>query len=316
MVIEYLSSILSIRVKEELLRGISLEERRRKIFESLKAMFVGESQHKPVVAILEDIHWIDRTTEEFLLYLSPSVPKNRIMILALHRPEYSCPWAMSSSYLRIPVGPLSHAESEEMLRGVLRVQAVAEEVKALVQSKAEGNPFFLEELVLELLEAGWISRERDLCRLVGREGKAHVPATVQDVIMARIDRLDDKLKRTLQLASVIGREFAFAILEKVAEPSHTLSPALQSLQQSELITEKSLFPELEYMFKHALTHNVAYNSLLLRRRRELHAQIAAAIEELKRNALEEHLEVLAYHYKNGDRPEKALEFLARAGEKA
>ncbi|MFQ5895135.1 MAG: hypothetical protein ACE5JJ_04865 [Nitrospinota bacterium] len=316
MVIEYLSSILSIRVKDELLRGISLEERRRQIFESLKAMFVGESQRKPVVAILEDIHWIDRTTEEFLLYLSPSVPKNPIMILALHRPEYRCPWATSSSYLRVPVEPLSRPESEEMLHHMLRVQAVAQEVKELVQSKAEGNPFFLEELVLELLEAGWVRAEGDVCRLVGEGAEAHVPATVQDVIMARIDRLEESPKRTLQLAAVIGHEFAFAILEKIAKPSHTLGPALQALQQSELIAEKSLFPELEYMFKHALTQNVAYNSLLLRRRRELHARIAAAIEELKRHTLEEHLEMLAYHYKNGDRPEKAFEFLARAGEKA
>lgn len=316
MTVEYLSCILSVRVKHELLRGISMEDRRRQIFEVDKAMYVGESERKPVVVILEDIHWLDRTSEEFLLYLSPSVAQNRIMILALHRPEYRCPWETNSCYLRIPIQPLSRAESEEMLHRMLRVREVTREVKELVQGKAEGNPFFLEELILELLEAGWVRAEREVCRLVEEGAKAHVPATVQDVIMARIDRLEEPLKRTLQLAAVIGREFAYTILERIAEPGHKLSPALQALQRSELITEKSLFPELEYMFKHALTQDVAYDSLLLRRRRELHARIAAAIEEIKRDSLDEHLEVLAYHYKNGDRPEKAFEFLFRAGEKA
>jgi predicted ATPase len=316
IIVAYLSNVISIRVKDDLIQGIGPEERRRQSFDGLKAMFLGESERKPIVLILEDIHWIDRTSEEFLLYLSSSVVKSRIMILALHRPGYRCPWAMSSSHLRIPVEPLSHPESEEMLRNVLKIQEVPQEVRQLVQSKAEGNPFFVEELIMELLEAGWIRREGDLCRLAGQGVSAHVPATVQDVIMARIDRLDDSLKQTLQMASVIGREFAFGILEKIAQPSHTLSPALLALQQCELIAEKSLYPELEYMFKNALTQDVAYNSLLLRRRRELHTRIAAAIEELKRNTLEEYLEVLAYHYKNGDQPEKSLEFLARAGEKA
>jgi predicted ATPase len=315
-VIAYLSSIISIRVKDDLLQDISLEKRRRQTFDGLKAAFVGESQNKPVVVILEDIHWIDQTSEEFLLYLSSSVAKNRIMIMALHRPFYQCHWARSSSYQQISLRRLTHTESEEMLHKMLEVQEVAAEVKDLVQKKAEGNPFFMEELILELLESGLVRKDGKVCRLVDPAANPPVPATVQDVIMARIDRLEDIYKRTLQLASVIGREFFFTILEKIAEPGHKLGPALQALQQSELITEKNLFPELEYMFKHALTQDVAYNSILLKQRRMLHAQIAAAIEEIKNDVLEEHFETLAYHYKNGDRPEKAFEFLVRAGEKA
>lgn len=243
-VIAYLSNIISIRVKDDLLQDISLEERRRQSFDGLKATFVGESHSKPVVVILEDIHWIDQTSEEFLLYLSSSVVENRIMILALHRPFYQCPWAKSSSYLRIPIRPLSHVESEEMLHHMLAVREVASEVRDLVQRKAEGNPFFMEELTLELLESGLVCKEEELCRLVDQAANPPVPATVQDVIMARIDRLEDSYKRTLQLASVIGREFVFTILEKVAELSHKLVPALQALQQSELITEKNLFRNL------------------------------------------------------------------------
>jgi predicted ATPase len=315
-VIAYLSNIISIRVKDDLLQDISLEKRRMQSFDGLRAAFVGESQNKPVVVILEDIHWIDQTSEEFLLYLSSSVAKNRIMILALHRPFYQCPWARSSSYQQISIRRLSHTESEEMLHSILGVQEVAAEVKDLVQRKAEGNPFFMEELILELLESGLVRKEGKVFRLVDQAANPPVPATVQDVIMARIDRLEDTYKRTLQLASVIGREFVFSILEKIAEPAHKLSPALQALQLSELITEKNLFPELEYMFKNALTQDVAYNSILLKQRRMLHAQIAAAIEEIKNDVLEEHFETLAYHYKKGDRPEKAFEFLVRAGEKA
>ncbi len=315
-VIAYLSSIISIRVKDDLLQGISLEKRKMQTFDGLRAAFVGESQNKPVVAILEDIHWIDKTSEEFLLYLSSSVAKNRIMILSLHRPFYQCPWTRSSSYQQISIRRLSHKEGEEMLQHVLGIREVASEVKDLILTRAEGNPFFMEELILELLESGLMRKEGESCRLGDQVAPPPVPATVQDVIMARIDRLEDTYKRTLQLASVIGREFVFSILEKIAEPAHKLNPALQALQQSELITEKNLFPELEYMFKHALTHDVAYNSILLKQRRMLHAQIAAAIEENKNDVLEEHYETLAYHYKNGDRPEKAFEFLVRAGEKA
>ena len=313
--IAYLSNIVSIRVRDDLLQGISPEMRRRQTFDGLKATFVGESQNKPVVVILEDIHWIDQTSEEFMLYLSSSVAKNRIMILALHRPDYQCPWARSSSYQQISIRRLSDKESEEMLHKMLGVNEVAVEVKDLVQRKAEGNPFFMEELILELLESSLVCKEDKICRLAGQTDPP-VPATVQDVIMARIDRLENIYKRTLQLASVIGREFVFTILEKIAEPGHKLGPALQALQQSELITEKNLFPELIYMFKHALTQDVAYNSLLLKQRKVLHTQVAAAIEEIKNNSLEEHLETLAYHYKKGDRPEKAFEFLIRAGEKA
>jgi predicted ATPase len=314
--IAYLSNVISIRVRDDLLRGISPEERRRQTFNGLKATFVGESQNKPVVVILEDIHWIDQISEEFLLYLSSGVVENRIMILALHRPSYQCPWARSSSYQQISIRRLSHTESEEMLHKMLGVQDVAAEVKELVHRKAEGNPFFMEELILELLESSLVCQEGKVCRLLDQASNAPVPATVQDVIMARIDRLEDTYKRTLQLASVIGREFIFTILEKIAEPDHKLSPALQALQQSELITEKNFFPELEYMFKHALTQDVAYNSLLRKQRKVLHTRVAAAIEEIKNNSLEEHLETLAYHYKKGDRPEKAFEFLVRAGEKA
>ena len=142
-VIAYLSSIISIRVKDDLLQDISLEKRRRQTFDGLKAMFVGESQNKPVVVIFEDIHWIDQASEEFLLYLSSSVAKNRIMIMALHRPFYQCPWARSSSCQQISLRRLTHTESEEMLHEILEVQEVAAEVKDLVQKKAEGNPFFM-----------------------------------------------------------------------------------------------------------------------------------------------------------------------------
>jgi predicted ATPase len=316
MVISYLSNIVSIRVKDELLLNIGMEERRLQTFDGVKATFVGESQEKTVVIILEDVHWIDQSSEEFFNYLSSSVAQNRILILALHRPAYQCPWAAGSSYLRIPVESLSSGESEEMLHGILGVREVAREVKDIVQGKAEGNPMFTEELIMDLIESGHIRSEGDMCRLVEKEAETRIPANVQDIIMARIDRLEEPMKQILQLASVIGREFAYAILEKIGDSGSPLTPALETLQKSELIAEKNIFPELEYMFRHALTQDVAYNSLLFERRQKIHTLIAATIEELKRDTLEEHLEMLAYHYKNGDRPEKAVEFLALAGEKA
>ena len=314
--IAYLSNVISIRVKDDLLQGISPEKRKKQTFDGLKATFVGESQNKPVVVILEDIHWIDQTSEEFLLYLSSSVAKNRIMILALHRPIYQCPWMRSSSYQQISIRRLSRVESEEMLRNMLRVQVVAVEVKDLVQRKAEGNPFFMEELILELLESGLVRKEGKVCRLVDQAANPPVPATVQDVIMARIDRLEDIYKRTLQLASVIGREFARKILEQISESAERLSESLEILKNPELIQQIRVVPEAEYLFKHVITQEVTYETLLKQKRKELHSLVAQAIEELYADRLEEFYEMMAFHYWRAEVWSCAYRYNREAGLKA
>ncbi len=203
-----------------------------------------------------------------------------------------------------------------MTRAMLAAESVPHDVQALIARKAEGNPFFVEEVVKSLVELGVIRRAGDQYVLTRPPDQILVPDTIQDVIMARIDRLAEEPKRTLQLASVIGREFTGRLLERIADVRSRTEGWLQELKAIELIYEKTLFPELAYMFKHALTHEVAYGSLLVHRRKELHRLVGLAIEELYADRLAEHYEVLAHHFTRAEEWSKALDYLVRAAEKA
>jgi predicted ATPase len=190
------------------------------------------------------------------------------------------------------------------------------ELRDLIIHKTEGNPFFLEEVLTSLLEAGALRQHDGRYTLTKHISELYVPNTIQDVIMARIDRLEEPPKRTLQLAAVIGREFTVRLLERISDAQAQLERFLQELRVLEFIYERSFYPELAYMFKHALTHDVAYNSLLRQRRKELHRLIAMGIEDLYAERLPESYEMLAYHYERGEAWEKALEYLVKAGQKA
>ena len=183
-------------------------------------------------------------------------------------------------------------------------------------SQSAGNPLFIEELTQGLVENGSIVKDDEHYSLSGKPSDIQVPDTIQGIIAARLDRLEENLKRIMQVASVIGREFAFRLLQAITRMQEELKSSLQNLQSLEFIYEKSLFPELEYIFKHALTQEVAYNSLLLKRRKELHGKIGEAIEQIYADRLEEFYEMLAYHYAASDNPEKALYYLKLSGEKA
>jgi predicted ATPase len=182
--------------------------------------------------------------------------------------------------------------------------------------RAAGNPLFMEELTHSLLENGSIQKKDHQYFLSRRPSDIQVPDTIQGIIAARVDHLDESLKRIMQVASVIGREFAFRILQAIMEMKEELKSHLLNLQGLEFIYEKRLFPELEYIFKHALTQEVAYNSLLLKRRKEIHEKIGRTIEEIYPDRLEEFYEMLAYHYSKSDNPEKACQYLKLSGGKA
>jgi len=203
-----------------------------------------------------------------------------------------------------------------MAEAVLATDALPEPLKALIIRKTEGNPFFIEEVVRSLQESGAIQPAGAGYDMARPLEEIVVPDTVQDVIMARIDRLEEPAKKTLQLASVIGREFTRRLLDRIADIRGRTEEFLQELQAIELIYQRRIFPELAYMFKHALTHDVAYNSLLLQRRRELHRIIGLAIEELYADRLAEHYEVLAYHFLRGEEWSRAVHYLRQAGGKA
>ena len=238
------------------------------------------------------------------------------MLTLLYRTEYRHQWGSKTYYSKIGLDHLGTESSTELVKAMLEDGEIAPELKDLILERAAGNPLFMEEFTYSLKENGIIKRENDRYVLSRGISELDVPDTIQGIIAARMDRLEENLKRTMQVASVIGRDFAFRILQTITDMREELKSHLRNLQGLEFIYEKSLFPELEYIFKHALTREVAYNSLLLRRRKEIHESIGKAIEEIYTARLEEFYEILAHHYSKGDELEKSYEYLRLSGEKA
>ena len=311
-----LHDILSLKVEDEAYLKLEAKQRRERIFEGLRNLFVRESQNRPIVLVIEDLHWIDKTSEEYLDYLIGWLASTRILLILLHRFEYTHRWGSKSYFNRIGLDQLSLKSSAELVEAILERGEVAPELRELILNRASGNPLFMEELTYTLLENGSIQRKDNQYILNRKPSDIQIPDTIQGIIAARIDRLEENLKKIMQVASVIGREFAFRILQAISGTKEELKTYLLNLQGLEFIYEKSLFPELEYIFKHALTQEVAYNSLLLKRRKEIHEKIGKAIEELFTTRLEEFYEMLAYHYSRSDSLEKAFQYLLLSAGKA
>jgi class 3 adenylate cyclase/tetratricopeptide (TPR) repeat protein len=315
-IISPIQDLLSLKVEDEAYLKLEPKQRRERVFEALRDLFIRESQERPLVLVIEDLHWIDKTSEEFLDYLIGWLANVKIMLVLLYRPEYTHSWGNKSYFNRIGLDQLTLKSSAELVRAILEGGETAPELSNLILNRAAGNPLFMEELTHSLLENGSIQKTGDQYVLSKKPSDLQVPDTIQGIIAARIDRLEENLKRIMQVASVIGREFAFRILQAISDLREDLKSELLNLQGLELIYEKSLFPELEYVFKHALTQEVAYNSLLSNRRKEIHKRIGNAIEELYAENLEEFYGVLAYHFSKGEELEKAHQYLKLAGEKA
>ncbi len=277
---------------------------------------VRAAEVHPQVIVYEDVHWADQATQEALLFSADSIPTSRILQILSYRTGYQHPFGERTYHTRIVLDSLSAADSDQMSKAILSTEAVPEGLNTLVARKAEGNPFFVEEVIKSLQEIHVIRKRGDRYVLAKRLDEIFVPDTIQDVIMARIDRLAEAPKKTLQLASVIGREFTRRLVDRLAEIREQTEEFLRELKAIELIYEKSLFPELAYMFKHALTHEVTYNSLLIQRRKELHLLIARAIEELYTDRLAEQYEMLAHHFSRAEEWAKALEYLLKGADKA
>jgi class 3 adenylate cyclase/tetratricopeptide (TPR) repeat protein len=315
-ILPYLKYVLSVDAGDPAVVGMDAKLRRAELFDALRRLLVRAAQVRPQVFVVEDLHWMDKATEECLLFVADSVPGSRILQVLTYRPGYVHPFGERTYHTRLALDSLSAEDSAEMTRAALAVDSLPGELQALIVRKAEGNPLFVEEVVKSLQEVKAIRREGDGWVLTRHVDEVLIPDTIQDVIMARIDRLEEAAKQTLQLASVIGREFTKRLLARIADLRDRTEDFLHELKALELIYEKSLFPELAYMFKHALTHEVAYNSLLVQRRRELHQLIALAIEELYADRLAEHAEVLGYHFLRAEDWARALEHLRKAAEKA
>jgi class 3 adenylate cyclase/tetratricopeptide (TPR) repeat protein len=292
-------------------------QRRQRTLEALTRVLRRESQAQPLLLVCEDLHWIDGETQALLDRLVEGLPAARILLLVNYRPEYQHGWGGKTYYTQLRLDPLPPASADEVLQALLGDDPSLAPLKPLLITRTEGNPFFLEESVRTLLETGVAVGEPGAYRLAQARPTIQVPATVQAVLAARIDRLPAEAKRLLQTAAVVGTEVPLALLQAIAEVSdETLCTGLAHLQAAEFLYETSLFPDLEYTFTHALTHEVAYGSLLLERRRGLHTRIVEALEALSGDRLAEQIERLAHHALRGERWDKALAYGRQAGEKA
>jgi tetratricopeptide (TPR) repeat protein len=292
-------------------------QRRQRTLAALKRVLLRESQVQPLLLVFEDLHWIDSETQALLDSLVDSLPTARVLLLVNYRPEYQHGWGSKTYYTQLRLDPLPPASADELLQAHLGDDTSLAPLKQLLIGRTEGNPFFLEESVHTLVETGGLIGAPGAYRLVKPLDNLQVPATVQAVLAARIDRLPSEEKRLLQTAAVIGNEVLFPLLQAIAEvPEENLHRGLSRLQAAEFLYETRLFPEHEYTFKHALTHEVAYGSLLQERRRALHARIVEALERLAGDRLTEQVERLAHHALRGEVWDKALAYCRQAGEKA
>jgi predicted ATPase/class 3 adenylate cyclase len=288
--------------------------RRQQTLSALKRMLLRESQVQPLLLVFEDLHWIDSETQALLNSLIDSLPTAQLLLLVNYRPEYEHGWGRKTYYTQLRLDPLSPTSAEELLQALLGDDPGMLPLKRLLIERTEGNPFFLEESVRTLIEIGALVGEGQAYRLLKPIQSIGMPATVQVVLAARIDRLTSEEKRLLQTAAVIGTDVPLSLLRTIAEmPEDAFHTGLSRLQAAEFLYEMHLFPEHIYTFKHALTHEVAYGSLLQERRRALHAQIADALETAGSARSTDQAERLAHHAFRGEVWDKAVRYCHQAG---
>jgi tetratricopeptide (TPR) repeat protein len=290
--------------------------RRQRTLDALKRVLLRESQVQPLLLVFEDLHWMDAETQALLNTLVESLPTAQVMLLVNYRPEYQHGWGSKTYYTQLRLDSLPPTSAAEVLQALLGDDPSLEPLKPLLIERTGGNPFFLEESVRTLVETGVLVGEHGAYRVAQALPTVQVPATVQAVLAARIDRLPPEEKHLLQTAAVIGPEVPLPLLQAIADlPDEALHRGLAHLRAAEFLYEARLFPEHEYTFKHALTHEVAYNSLLQERRRVLHARIVEALEALAGERVTEQVEHLAHHALRSEVWDRALSYCRQAGEK-
>ena len=310
-------ALLDVPVEDAAWQALDPLQRRRYTLEAVKRLLVRESQVQPVLAVFEDLHWIDTETQAVLELLVDSLPTARVLLLVNYRPEYQHGWGSKTYYTQLRLDPLPAASAEELLQSLLGDDSGLEPLRPRLIAQTQGNPFFLEESVHTLVETGVLVGRRGAYRLEKPLDTWQIPVTVQALLAARIDRLPPEDKRLLQTAAVIGTEVPGPILQAIADTSEdALYCSLAQLQAAEFLYETSLFPERAYTFKHALTHEVAYNGLLQERRRVLHSRIVEALEAFAGDWIAEQVERLASHALRGEVWGKALAYCRQAGERA
>jgi class 3 adenylate cyclase/tetratricopeptide (TPR) repeat protein len=317
----HLLGLLGLNEGDDPLAGMDAQIRQRRMVEALKRILLRESLNQPLIVILEDLHCIDQETQALLNLLADSIGTSRVLLLVNYRPEYSHQWSNKTYYTQLRLDPLGRESAGEMLDALLGVNAQTIDsqlapLKRLIFEKTEGNPLFMEEIVQALTEEGALVRNGAV-KLTRPLGALEVPPTVQDIIASRIDRLPAAEKELLQTLAVIGMEFTLALAGEVTKkPDDQLDRLLNDLQLAEFIYEQPAPGDMEYIFKHSLTHDVAYKSLLTERRTLLHDRAGQAMEALYHERLADHYDDLARHYRASTNTAKAVEYLTLAGRQA
>jgi class 3 adenylate cyclase/tetratricopeptide (TPR) repeat protein len=314
--IPYLGSLYSIKYPE--IESVGPEYWKARLHEAIQLILANLSKRSSTIICIEDLHWADPSSVELLRNILSDF-RYPAVFLCIYRPTFnlfkSHQATAIKSYHEIRLQDLSPTDAQNMVESLLKTEAVPDELSKFIQTKIEGNPFYLEEVINSLLETATLIREADQWLLTKPLSEANIPSTVQGVISARLDRLETETKRILQEASVIGRAFLYEILRRITELKDQIDKSLMGLERLDLIRTRSPQPDLEYIFKHALTQEVVYNGLLKKERQNIHEKIGQVMEELFRDRLDEFYEALAYHYKQGQSLLKAVEYLMKAGEK-
>ena len=314
--VPFIRYLLSVDPGDPAIPMMDAANRRRSVFAALRALALRGASLRPLVLVVEDLHWMDTSSEEYLGSLIDSMTAVPLMLVLTYRVGYTPPFRTRSFQSTISLTTLGEGEALAVACGVLGAAELPREVTAALMDKAEGVPLFIEEVAKTLLDIGVLRREGDRVTLVKGAGEISVPGTIHDIIMARLDRLGDEGKRAVQLASVIGRQFLVRLLRRVAGMGDQLEGLLRELQALEIIYEKGLLLEPAYIFKHAVIQDVAYNSLLRERRRALHQAVGYALEELYPDRIAEHYEELAHHFSQGEDWAKAFDYLVHSGDRA
>jgi class 3 adenylate cyclase/tetratricopeptide (TPR) repeat protein len=314
--VPYLKYLLNVDPGDEAVATMDPMERRAGVLDALRALLIQESRGRPLVVLIEDLHWADEMSEEAIATMVDAIQSLSVLMFLTYRPGHPHSLGDRTYYSRLALSHLPAEESAAIAERVLNVATLPEQVRSLITSKGEGNPFYVEEVTKTLVESGVLRPSNGSYALERPAEQVVVPDTIQEVILSRIDRLEQEAREAIQLASVIGREFTVRLLNRISDVETKLDDHLGELKTLELIYEKAYFPELSYMFKHALTHDVAYSTLLMERRKGLHRMVGAAIEELYGDRLPEQFEALAHHYYEAQEWDKALEYLEKAGDKA
>jgi class 3 adenylate cyclase/tetratricopeptide (TPR) repeat protein len=309
--------LLDVPVDDPHWQPLDPSQRRQQMLDGVKRLLLRESQVQPLLLVFEDVHWVDADTQAFLDSLVTSLPRFRVLLLLNHRPEYSHGWGRQTYCRQLRVDPLRSEGADSLLDALLGSDPSLAPLKALVIERTDGNPFFIEETVRSLRETGVLAGERGAYHLTSIIRNLQIPATVHAILAARIDRLSLEDKHLLQAGAVIGMDVPFELLQALAdEPEDRLRRGLADLQATEFLYETRLFPSQEYTFRHALTHEVAYGSLVRDRRRVLHRRLVDVIEEVYADSALTHIEQLARHAMGGELWDRAIAYLQHAARRA